>query len=268
MVYIGVMVVVANQAVGSSKCNGFDIRILQTEDSRDFVTKTEILRLLKEWKLDNTNRPVAKINLQQIENKLNGVDNIENAMVELMPDRKIRLTITPMIPVARVFESNGKSYYINRTGKRLTANARYRLDVPIISGDFADTILSPADLIPLVETLHADKNWRAITSQVMVERGSHDIILVPLIRGHVINLGDTANIPDKLRRVMTMYHKVMPKKGWEFYDTLSVKWGGQIVATRRKKELPTPAIIFDQEGEVEEDAVDAMLVADTVAIHN
>lgn len=268
MAYIGVMAIVANQALGREKCTGFDVRIIQTDDSRDFVTRPEILRLLKEWKLDDINRPVAKIDLQKIEDKLNRVDNIENASVELMPDRKIRLTITPMIPVARVFESNGKSYYINRSGKRLTANARYRLDVPVISGDFNDTILPPSALIPLVETLHKDKDWRAITSQVLVERGSRDIILVPLIRGHVINLGDTANIPDKLNRVMAMYRKVMPKKGWEFYDTISVKWGGQIVATRRKKELPPPAIFFDQEGDVEEEAVDAMLVADTVSIRN
>lgn len=265
MIYIGVMVVVANQALGSMKCSGFDVRIIQTDDTRDFVTKAEILRLLKEWKLDDINRPVGNINLQKIEDKLNAIDNIESASVELMPDRKIRLTITPMIPVARVFESNGKSYYINRRGKRLTANARYRLDVPVISADFNDSVLPPSALIPLVETLHNDKNWRAITSQILVETASNDIILVPLIRGHVINLGDTANIPDKLNRVMAMYRKVMPKKGWEFYDTISVKWAGQIVATRRKKELPPPAIFFDQEGDVEEESVDAMLVADTVA---
>lgn len=266
MAYVGVMVVVANQAIDREKCTGFDVRIRQTEGSHNFVTKGEILRLLKEWKLDDTNRAASSINLQKIEDRLNGIDNIEHAEVRLMPDRSIRLEITPMIPVARVFDYSGKSYYINRAGKRLTANAHYRIDVPIITGNFTDTVLRPAALIPLVEHLHADKNWRAITSQVMVEPGTHDIILVPLIRGHVINLGDTANIPNKLERVMTMYHKVMPKKGWEYYDTISVKWAGQVVATRRTKSIPEPTIRFDQEGDVEEESIDAMLVTgDTVA---
>lgn len=266
MVYIGVMAVVANQALDSSKCKGFEICILQPEGSRNFVTKAEVLRLLKEWKLDNTDCASSAINLQKIEDRLNKVDNIEKALVQMTPDRKIKLTITPMIPVARVFDSKGHSYYINRNGKRLTANARYRLDVPIITGDFNDTILTPADLIPLVEKIHADKDWSSITSQLMVEPRHHDIILVPLIRGHVVNLGDTANISDKLARVMTMYRKVMPKKGWEYYDTISVKWGGQIVASRRTKSIPEPAIRFDQEGDVEEESIDAMLVADTVTV--
>jgi hypothetical protein len=32
-----------------------------------------------------------------------------------------------------------------------------------------------------------------------------------------------------------MYSKVIPYKGWETYDTISVKFNGQIVATRRDK---------------------------------
>ena len=122
--YIGVAVVMANQQSARDKCRGFDIRILQNDGSRDFVTQTEVRRLLKEWSLDDTDKPASAINLQKIEDKLAGVVNIEDAMVERMPDNTIRLTITPMIPVARVFDFKGNSYYINRDGKKLTANAR------------------------------------------------------------------------------------------------------------------------------------------------
>lgn len=266
--YIGVAVVMANQQSARDKCRGYDIRILQDDGSRDFVTQAEVRRLLKEWSLDETDRPASSIDLQKIEDHLSGVVNIESAMVERMPDNTIRLTVMPMIPVARVFDFKGNSYYINRDGKRLTANARYHIDVPVISGNF-DSIHSPASLIPLIERLHSDPQWNAITSQVMVDPHTRDIILVPLIRGHVVNLGDTSGIPDKLTRVMTMYRKVMPVKGWEFYDTISVKWAGQVVATRRAKSIPEPAIRFDQEGDIEEEDINSMLVAtdsDTTAV--
>lgn len=266
--YIGVAVMMANQQSARDKCRGFDIRILQNDGSRDFVTQAEVRRLLKEWALDQTDRPASAVDLQKIEDRLSGVVNIEDAMVERMPDNTIRLTVTPMIPVARVFDFKGNSYYINRDGKRLTANARYHLDVPVISGNF-DEAHSPAELIPLVEFLHSDSDWNAITSQVMVDPHTRDIILVPLIRGHVVNLGDTAGIPDKLTRVMAMYRKVMPIKGWEFYDTISVKWAGQVVASRRVKSIPEPAVKFDQEGDIEEEDINSMLVAtdtDTTAV--
>ncbi|MDE5625707.1 MAG: hypothetical protein K2I61_05225 [Muribaculaceae bacterium] len=266
--YIGVAVVMANQQSARDKCRGYDIRILQDDGSRDFVTQAEVRRLLKEWSLDDTDRPASSIDLQKIEDHLSGVVNIESAMVQRMPDNTIRLTVMPMIPVARVFDFKGNSYYINRDGKRLTANARYHIDVPVISGNF-DSIHSPASLIPLIERLHSDPQWNAITSQVMVDPHTRDVILVPLIRGHVVNLGDTSGIPDKLTRVMTMYRKVMPVKGWEYYDTISVKWAGQVVATRRAKSIPEPAIRFDQEGDIEEEDINSMLVAtdsDTTAV--
>lgn len=266
--YVGVAVVMANRAQAREKCAGFDIRIAKTEGSRDFVTDSEVRRLLKEWHMDTTDRTASSVNLQKIEDRLRRVVNIESAMAQRMPDNTIRLTIVPMIPVARVFDFKGNSYYINRDGKRLTANARYHLDVPVISGNF-DSIHSPAELIPLVERLHNDSAWNAITSQVMVDSRTRDIILVPLIRGHVVNLGDTSALSDKLDRVMAMYRKVMPLKGWEFYDTISVKWAGQVVATRRVKSIPEPAVRFDQEGEIEEEDVNSMLVAtdtDTTAV--
>lgn len=268
VLYIGFAVAMANQAMARAKCQGFDIRILQTEGSRNFVTVSEIKRLLKEWKLDNIDRPASSINLQRIENNLRGVINIEDAEAELLPDNRIRLTITPMIPVARVFDYGGHSYYINRDGKRLTANARYHLDVPVITGVFPAGH-SAAEVLPVIRHIQNDSAWNAITAQIMVDPRNRDIILVPLIRGHVVNLGDTTAIGDKLSRVMTMYRKVLPMKGWEYYDTISVKWAGQVVATRRIKSIPEPAVRFDQEGDVEEEDINSMLVAtdsDTTAV--
>lgn len=267
--YIGFAVVWANDRQAESVSPGFDIRIVKVDASRDFVTQAEIRRLLTEWGYgDLTKRTASSVNLQRIEDRLRVIDNIESVIVERMPDDSIRITVTPMIPVARVFDFSGKSYYINRAGKRLTANARYRLDVPVITGNF-DSIHSPASLIPVLDYIHSDSAWNAITSQLMVDPRSRDIILVPMIRGHVVNLGDTTDIPDKLARVMAMYRKVMPLKGWEFYDTISVKWRGQVVATHRVKSIPEPAVRFDQEGDVEEEDINSMLVtvsADTVAI--
>lgn len=266
--YIGVAVTLANESQRRTACPGFDIRIETSDSLRSFVTPEEVSRLLSEWHLDKVNGPASDVNMQRIEDRLNSVVNIESATVERLADSRIRITVVPMMPVARVFDFSGRSYYINRQGKRLTANARYRLDVPVISGSF-DKEHSPADVLPLIEYISRDSAWKAITAQVNIDPRTRDIILVPLIRGHVINLGDTTDIPSKLSRIMTMYHKVLPIKGWEYYDTLTVKWGGQVVASRRIKSIPEPAIKFDQEGDVQEDPVDAMLVAtdaDTTAV--
>lgn len=270
MVYLGMALIIANNLESAALYSGLEIDIRNSESNRDFVTKGEVLRMLKEWNLpDSLSRDFSSIDLQEIEDRLGAVDNIEEATVERLANNKVRVTVTAMIPVARVFDRNG-SYYINHAGKRLTANSRFRLDVPIVTGEFNES--HPAkSLLPLIERISSDEAWNSLIGQISVDPRNRDIILVPMIRGHVINFGDTTAIESKLARIMTMYHEILPVKGWNFYDTLSVKWGGQVVATRRLKSIPEPLIKFDQEGEgtADDDDINSMIVsqdADTAAI--
>jgi len=269
IVYLAMALLISNDMAARDMCRGFRIDVRQEGASRNFVTPSEVQRLLKEWKLDNTDMPASQVPVHTIERKLNSIDNIEHAVVERTADNHIHITVAPMVPVARVFDSFGHSYYINRDGKRLTANARFRLDVPVVTGYF-DSAHNPTMLLPLLHRIASDSAWNALVAQIMVEPHHHDVILVPMIRGHVINLGDTADIDNKLQRVMTMYRRVLPLKGWTYYDTLNVKWRGQVVATRRVKSIPEPLIRFDQEGdETDDEDVNSMLTSlstDTVAL--
>lgn len=247
-------------------CRGFDIAVNDVPGQPGFVTGKEIRELLKKWDLYKTDGPASEVDIYSISRRLNRVPAIESATVQRMPDNTIRVRVTPMEPVARVFGPDGKSYYINSDGKRLSASSHFRIDVPVIAGSF-DSKHPVTDLLPLVKRIEGDPQWKEIVSHYSVDPKTRDIIITPMIRGHVINLGDTTALESKLARVMTMYHKVLPIKGWEYYDTLSVKWGGQCVATCREKSLTESMILFDQEGEAETDDIDAMLTtvgSDTV----
>lgn len=258
--YLTVALFVSHDMAAHEMCRGIDIVVNHDDNSRNFVNADEVRQLLHEKGMDHVDRPLSSINMQAIEDALNSIDNIEHAVVERTATGKVKVNVTPMHPVARVFDGN-RSYYINSTGKRLTANHRFRLDVPIISGHFTKEF-RPQSLIPLIERISNDPQWNAIVMQIAIEPRHHDIILVPMIRGHVINIGDTTDIDNKLSRVMLMYRKVLPLKGWDYYDTLSVKWGGQVVATRRTKSMPEPPVRFDREGdEIDVEDVNSMLIA-------
>lgn len=244
----------------AARCAGFDVRVEPTAAARNFVTASQVRSLMADWRLDNSNMAASRVPLQQIEDRLNSVDNIEEATVWRLADNRVRVSVKPMVPVARVFDGP-RSYYINRAGKRLTANSRYRLDVPVVCGHF-DSLHPATSVIPVVDWLQADSSRIALVEQILVEPRSRDIILVPTIRGHVINLGDADDLDSKMTRVLALYRQVLPLKGWNYYDTISVKWGGQVVATRRSKSAPEPLIAFDQEGDADAD-INSMLT-DTV----
>lgn len=216
------------------------------EDSTSFVTRREIAVIVKDYFSGNTITPSA-IPTLDIENTLNSIDNIENARCTRRSNDRLWIEVTPMIPVARVFDNHG-SYYINREGKRLTASLKYRCDVPVITGKLEERH-SATRLMSLLDYITTDKS-RAELVTALELKPNGDVILIPPFRGHVINFGDPeTDIANKFDRLTTMYRDILPAKGWDYYDTLSVKFRGQVVASRRKPRQRDPLLILDPDGD-------------------
>ncbi len=180
--------------------------------------------------------PRCSLHIGDLEQALLESDKIERANVAVLSDGSLAVDVVPMVPVARVFDSRGaQSYYINARGKRISAEARYHVDVPVVCGTF-DERHTPARLLPLLSYVASRPELDALVSTVVSSPGG-DIIIVPAMRGHVINFGDTTDMPGKFARLQRFYRRVSPVRGWNSYDTISVKWAGQVVATRRAGHL-------------------------------
>ena len=63
-----------------------------------------------------------------------------------------------------------------------------------------------------------------------------------------------------MRRLKCFYSAIMKKKGWEYYDTISLKWDGQVVATKRKKASPVPVLTAEPDSTEMEGEIDESLV--------
>lgn len=210
-----------------------------------FVTQLEVSQECGDIMQWITTRKHSELSLNELETKLRASDKIEHVNVCVLNNGTLAIDVVPMTPVARIFDSKG-SYYINSTGKRISADPRYHVDVPVVVGHFTDE--RPATrLLPLLDHIAANPELDALVSTVKQDRNG-DIIIVPTIRGHVINFGDTTLVDNKFTRVREFYRQVMPVRGWETYDTIAVKWRGQIVATKRDKSLaPTSLAAVPEE---------------------
>ncbi len=104
-----------------------------------------------------------------------------------------------MVPVARVFDTNRPSYYINVEGKSIGAELRYHIDVPVLVGTF-DSVHPAHRLLPLLDRIASNPRIGAMVATVTQEPDGN-IIIVPTIVGHVVNFGDTADVDDKFRRL-------------------------------------------------------------------
>lgn len=247
---------------------------IEVEDSlgSGFVTKDDVIRECGNLNDIILSSPRSEINLAEIEELLLEMPVVERANVATLNDGSLMIDVQPMIPVARIFEPGGNSYYINSTGKSVVANARYHVDVPIVVGNLAASGIDPVSLLPMLSYIKDDLTLNALVSTVTVN-AKGDIVIIPVIRGQVINMGNTSDFDDKFNRLKTFYTEVMPIKGWNTYDTISVKWAGQVVASKRDKSLglislhtedsdfdfidDISTMIPDEDGFIDEDNVQA-----------
>lgn len=243
LAYLFFAFLLTDMMYASQKVNGMDIK-LNTSNKQNFVTVDNIRQELSAIHIDSS--LIAKVNLGTIEHSLRDVVNIEEVKVNKTVNGKIKVEVVPVIPVARVFDNMGNSYYINKTGKKLQADTRYHTDVPVITGNVDDGVVKASDLLPLMNYINSDQGLSALTTALKIDK-NHDVILIPNIKGHVVNLGavDDKDIADKFERLFTIYRDVIPYKGWQFYDTISVKYAGQVVATRTKKTKPVSDLLYE-----------------------
>lgn len=259
--YLGVALVWASRQASEQQCAGLyggavEVITPPGADSR-FVTSEEMTRQLGSLAHTMATRRLADINLDSLSRELNALDKLEYATVNVLANNQVRVRVYPMVPMARVWDHSGsRSFYINRDGKRMTADARFSLDVPQISGRFSRSF-GPERLIPLFDYMNLHPEWHCMITMITV-RDSADVILVPAVRGHVVNFGSVSSIPSKFERLKRFYSDVMPVRGWDYYDTLSVKWDGQIVATRRSGKLPASSLEIIEELENEGDTPETM----------
>lgn len=262
LAYLVVAISRADAMRADARCTGMVIDIVDSSSCR-FVTHDGIDQELNGLCANAPLMRLRDINTDAIERKLDLIDDIEESVCTRLSDGTVLLRVIPMRPVVRVFNPDGTSYYVNKAGKKMKASLRYRMDVPVVVNE-GDTSFNAVSLLPLLNIIQGDSLWNSLVTAVKVTRGG-DVILIPSIRGHVINLGDTTIVNDKLDRMLTMYRKVLPVKGWNTYDTLSVKWRGQVVATHRNKHLTDDSLageeIIDEEGDDE-----GTMMADSTAV--
>ncbi|MDE6273226.1 MAG: hypothetical protein K2M31_09515 [Muribaculaceae bacterium] len=231
---------------------GITISMENGKGLSDTITTRGIKASLMKYPQKIVGVPANTVNTLDIERYLMKINNFEDVKCYVSSAGELKVTICPMIPEMRVFDGN-QSYYVNKAGKRINSNAEFYADVPIVSGHFTKNF-RPESILPVIRFVNSDEKLKEIVG-MFEARGPRDIILIPRIAGHVINFGDTTRLKEKRAALLTAYHKIIPYKGWEEYDTISVKFRGQIVATRRNKAPRFPIEVYEEEIDPEEQAL-------------
>ena len=225
-----------------------------------FVTKEGVVQKLGKTADKIKHTPIAELNIEKLERQLSQDNSFENVECYISSDNKLQIDIVPMIPEIRVFSPDGKSYYINKDGKRIDTGNEFFMDVPVVTGNF-DQKFPAKNILPVTRHIAADDYLKNLITMIEVKSATN-ILLYPCIKGQVINIGDTTELTKKFDNLTLFYRKVMNHKGWETYDTISVKFRNQIVATRRDKSKKIHSIEVDDSVNIDEQSLQGIDLLD------
>lgn len=247
LAYIVVMFAWGRAEAARHICTGIEIEI-DGDGKVSSISEKSVRELLNSYPAAIEGQPLPTINTLDIARYLRHFNNFETVDCMITTKGNLKVKVTPMVPAIRVFDGND-SYYVNKDGKTMAALPSFHVDVPIVTGNFNNKF-RPENVLAVVKFIENDSLLNNVVG--MIEAlDAENIILVPRIKGHVINIGDTTRLKEKRDAILTAYHDILPYKGWETYDTISVKFKGQIVASRRDKTplYPIETIPDEEDGE-------------------
>ena len=216
------------------KVSGIEIVIMNNQDFY-LIDQFEIQALL-----DKEQSVVLGTNFDQVDIKLLERQVEENPFVAeidvfMSVTGVLGAKVSPAQPIGRLMSSRGPDQYIDVTGKLLPMNADYTARVPLIS--FAEypqweSNLGENDLgkqlMEFLIFINKDELWRAQIAQLAVSE-ENELTLWPQMTKQLILFGPADEIEEKFKKLKLFYKEVLPKKGWNTYSSINLKYKNQIV---------------------------------------
>ncbi len=234
----------------NTPCKAVDILINQ-KGSDLFITADEIRALIVKNQGVVEGKTMNKINLLEIEQMLKDNPYVTNAQVYATLDGDIKIKVAQKNPIARIFNSNDESYYVDSAGlfMPLTDNATPR--VLVVNGYINDSYTlnyksnakkmesdtSVHSVLPsiykIASYINHDAFWKAQITQVYVD-SAKEFTLIPRVGGQRIIFGDTTNLKPKFDKLFTLYKEGFNSNGkWNEYATINLKYKHQIICTKK-----------------------------------
>ena len=237
------MLVLLIAAMGKQKkntCRDYVVTIKGNQEENFFLDKTEIVKLLKVAAKGNIKgQSKESFNLLEMESLLE--DNVWIKDAQLYFDNKdvLHVSVTEREPVARIFTSSGKTFYIDVDEKGIPLSENLSTKLPVFTNvpDKKDRAKKDSLLIRDIRTtaqfISSNPFWKSQVAQVDLVQsdadGSWQFEMVPVVGNHIVKLGDGENIDQKFNRLFIFYKEILSRTGFDKYKTIDVRFAGQVI---------------------------------------
>lgn len=222
---------------------------IRYNDADIFITEKQIT-LLAEANGKLKQQPIDKIDIATLKKCIEKHPYASHVDIKTSIDGILKISIMQREPLARVFNQDGDSYYIDREGillpvingtasrvitasgfiaQRYTDEGRFRLV------DNKDSVaLATNPLFKVFKmALYIEKKpfLNALVEQIYINN-KNEIEIIPKVGDQVIQFGDIDRMDEKFSNLKSFYRSAMNKGGWDKYATICLKYKNQIVCSK------------------------------------
>jgi len=220
---------------GERTCRSIVVNI-DNQYENYFVNEKDVVDLLLAGGRMVVGAKMSDLDLKEIEAKLEEHEFVRNA--EAYKDLKgnLIINIDQSRPVARMSGNKMPDRYISLQGKVLPVSKQFTARVMLITGPWADNPdlhdLTGNEqgrrLLELIRYINKDPFWKSQIAEMYVSKKG-DVTFYTQVSKQRVEFGKPENIDAKFNKLKIFYKEILPAKGWNTYEKVSLKYNNQIV---------------------------------------
>lgn len=235
-------------------CRRVAVWIDDGKPEHGFVTATDVRSLLTTDGGPLVGKRLERLNLKALEARVRSNGLVRECQVAADLSGTLNVRVWQHRPLARLVERSGGSAdadgYLNAEGDLLPLSDHYTARVVLVSGPYFERLPNlrarrHEDLRALLQLIATNPFWNAQIAQVVVERDG-SVTLLPTVGSHEIAFGPPNDLEAKFRKLNVFYAQILPARGWDAYQRVSVAFKNQVVCEESPESAnPTSAKLMN-----------------------
>jgi cell division protein FtsQ len=221
---------------GGKVCSKIIVNIENQYDTY-FIDENDVIRLMTENGADVIiGRDFYELDLKKIEARVNSHKFVKNAEVYKDLKGNVIVDVEQWKPIARIIQQDGPDAYVGPEGQILPTSEKFTARVVLISGENTKELVTKdlnkteegKKLFEFLNYINEDPFLKAQIAEIQRLRNG-EIILHTQVSRQYVEFGRPEEFDKKFKKLMIFYKDILPQKGWNKYEKVSVKYQNQIV---------------------------------------
>ena len=212
---------------------------IDTSNHEHFLADSDIVKQLHDggfYGLENFES--GRLNLRNLEHLILSNPYVHSAEVFLDMNDNLHVDVKQVRPIIRIINTSGVSYYLDEYAVAVPPSNNFTARVPVATGWIAEDLTNsgtadagiPKQIFQLAKIIDADSLLKPLIEQVAVS-ASGNFELVTKIGDHVVQLGDSSGMKEKLEKLIAFYSNPVAQRSLNRYSVINLEYRDEVYCT-------------------------------------